>query len=139
MISYSGWEREGAQVIRDVAESGVPFTRILDLLSAIHLMDAERGVWLTDEARSACTVELVRRAAKVGAQVTAMNKRNGTVARSYRREMSLNSRLAAGRMLDVGLGAFARALAKRASAHIEQTKAVREGYHAVLAAIEAAA
>jgi hypothetical protein len=36
-----------------------------------------------------------------------MNNANGTIARSYRRELGKNSRLACAKMLNVGLGAAA--------------------------------
>ena len=41
ILSYTGWDREASQLIRDVSEA-ISFTRALDLLGAIHLMTIER-------------------------------------------------------------------------------------------------
>ena len=64
-----------------------------------------------------------------------MHNQNGTIARSYRREMSKNSRLAAASLLNVGLGAAAQALAKRESARADQERATRSAYFNTVQAI----
>jgi hypothetical protein len=139
ILSYSGWEREASQLIRDISEA-IPFTRALDLLGAIQLMAIERqGFFKSDEAFSCCVVELLRRTSRVSCQVVAMNNTNGTIARSYRRELGKNSRLACAKMLNVALGSAAQALAKRESKRADETKAVQANYWATVAAIEAAA
>jgi hypothetical protein len=69
----------------------------------------------------------------------AMNSHNGTIEKSYRREMSRNSRLATARLLNLGLGAAAVALAKREAKRADEAKATRESYWAGVAAIESAA
>jgi regulator of PEP synthase PpsR (kinase-PPPase family) len=86
-----------------------------------------------------CTVELLRRTSRVSCKVVAMNNTNGTIARSYRREMGKESRLACAKMLTVALGSAAQALAKREAARAGEVKAVRADYWATVAAIEAAA
>ena len=137
VLTYNGWEREASALIRDISES-ISFTRALDLLGAIHLMQIERGAFRSDEALACCTVELMRRAANVGTKVVSMNAHNGTISNSYRREMSRNTRLAAARLLNVGLGAAAVALAKREAKRADETKATRTDYWAAVAAIEQA-
>jgi hypothetical protein len=138
VLSYNGWEREAAALIRDVSEN-ISFTRALDLMGAVLLMQHERGTFRSDDALACCTVELMRRAANVGTKVVRMNAHNQTISNSYRREMSRNSRLACARLLNVGLGAAAAALAKRAAAKADQAKQVRSDYYAAVAAIESAA
>jgi hypothetical protein len=92
-LSYNGHEREAAQLIRDISEA-IPFTRVLDLLGAIHLMQIERHTFKGDEALACSTVELMRRTSRVGCKVVAMSNSNGTITRSYRRELGKDSRLA---------------------------------------------
>jgi hypothetical protein len=139
VLSYNGWEREGSALIRDIAEN-ISFTRALDLLGAIHLMNIERpGVFKSDDGLACRTVELFRRTSRVGCKVMAMNSHNGTIEKSYRREMSRNSRLATARLLNLGLGAAAVALAKREAKRADEAKATRESYWAGVAAIESAA
>jgi hypothetical protein len=139
VISYNGWEREAAQLIRDVSEA-ISFTRALDLLGAIHLMTIERpGFFKSEEALACSTVELMRRTSRVGCKVVAMSNHNGTITRSYRREMGKDSRLACAKMLTVALGAAAQALAKREVARAGEVKAVQADYWATVHAIEAAA
>jgi hypothetical protein len=138
ILSYSGWEREAAQLIRDISDV-IPFTRALDLLGAIHLMQIERRTFKSDEAFSCSTVELLRRTSRVSCRVTAMNNSNGTIARSYRREMGKDSRLACAKMLNVALGGAAQALAKREYKRADEAKAVQADYWASVHAIEAAA
>jgi hypothetical protein len=139
ILSYSGWEREASQLIRDISDV-IPFTRALDLLGAIHLMTIERqGFFKSEEAFSCCVVELLRRTSRVSCQVVAMNNANGTIARSYRRELGKNSRLACAKMLMVALGSAAQALAKREAKRADETKAVQADYWATVKAIEASA
>jgi hypothetical protein len=139
ILSYTGWEREAAQLIRDISEA-IPFTRVLDLLGAIHLMQIERRTFKSDEAFSCSMVELLRRTtSRVGCKVVAMSNHNGTITRSYRREMGKDSRLACAKMLTVALGAAAQALAKREVARAGEVKAVQADYWATVHAIEAAA
>ena len=111
VLTYNGWEREGAALVRDIGEA-IPFTRALDLMTAIILMQIERpDYWKGDEAIQCSTTELMRRTCRVGCMVVAMNNANGTIENSYRREMSREFRKAAFRFLFMGLGAAAKALA----------------------------
>jgi hypothetical protein len=137
-LSYTGWEREAAQLIRDVSDV-IPFTRALDLLGAIHLMQIERHTFKSDEAFQCSTVELLRRTSRVSCKVVAMNNTNGTISRSYRREMGKDSRLACAKLLMVSLGSAAQALAKRESKRADEAKAVQSDYWAAVHAIEQAA
>jgi hypothetical protein len=137
VLTYNGHEREAAQLIRDISEV-IPFTRALDLLGAIHLMQIERRAFKSDEAFSCSTVELMRRTSRVGCKVVAMSNHNGTITRSYRREMGKESRLACARMLNVSLGAAAQALAKREYKRADETKAVQADYWSAVNSIAAA-
>lgn len=136
ILSYSGWDREASQLIRNVSEA-ISFTRALDLLGAIHLLQIERNFFRSEEALACCTVELLRRTSRVSCQVVAMNNTNGTIARSYRREMGKNSRLACAKMLMVALGGAAQALAKRKSKRADQERETRSSYYAVVNSIAA--
>jgi hypothetical protein len=137
ILSYGGWEREASQLIRDISDV-IPFTRALDLLAAIHLMQMERpGFFKTEESMACCTVELLRRTSRVSCQVVAMNNTNGTIARSYRRELGKNSRLACAKMLMVALGSAAQALAKRESKRADQERETRASYYDAVRALEA--
>jgi hypothetical protein len=139
VLSYNGWEREASALIRDIAES-ITFTRALDLLGAILLLNLERPLAFKSEEAMACSiVELFRRTSRVGCKVVSMNTHNGTIENSYRREMSRNSRLAAARLLMTGLGAAAMALAKRSSRQEAEAKKVREAYWQTVRALEASA
>jgi hypothetical protein len=137
-LSYNGHDREAAQLIRDIADV-IPFTRALDLLGAIHLMQMERKFFRNDEALACSTVELMRRTSRVGCKVVAMSNHNGTITRSYRREMGKDSRLACAKMLNVSLGNAAQALAKREYRRADEAKAVQASYWASVHAIEQAA
>jgi hypothetical protein len=64
VLSYNGWTREASQLIRDVSEA-ISFTRALDLLGAIHLMQIERRFFKTEESMACRTVELLRRTSRV--------------------------------------------------------------------------
>jgi hypothetical protein len=132
-LSYSGWEREASQLIRDCAEQ-TTFLRVLDLLTAVHLLNLE-GYWRSEEAMGCSMVELLRRTSRVDCKVMAMSAANGTISRSYRRELSRNSRLAAARLLNVGLGGAAVALAKLEAAREEKAQAVRSDYWSAVNAI----
>jgi hypothetical protein len=129
ILSYNGYERDAAQLIRNVSDV-IPFTRALDLLGAIHLLQIERRFFKTEESMACCTVELLRRTSRVGCKVVATNNSNGTITRSYRREMGKDSRLACAKMLTVALGAAAQALAKREAARAGEVKAVQADYWA---------
>jgi hypothetical protein len=134
-LSYSGWEREASQLIRDCAEQ-TTFLRVLDLLTAVHLLNLE-GYWRSEEAMGCSMVELLRRTSRVDCKVMAMSAANGTISRSYRRELSRNSRLAAARRLNVGLGGAAEALAGREAKRADQERVTRSSYFAAVAAIAA--
>ena len=141
-LSYSKWDAEASATIRDLAES-LTFTRALDLLGALHLIRIERpttfrsdGSGSSDEAFACCVVELMRRAGNVGRRFARVLP-GETRQHSYRKELSRNTRLAAARYLNVGLGAAAVALAKREAAREEAARATRANYWDAVAAIEA--
>jgi hypothetical protein len=133
-LSYSSYEREAAQLLRDISEA-ITFTRVLDLLTAVHLLHLE-GRWRSDEAMACSMVELLRRTSRVSCQVTAQNNHNGAIKCSWRRELGKNSRLAAARMLTVALGGACAALALRKSKRADQERAARTAYYDVVRSLE---
>jgi hypothetical protein len=110
---------QAAALVRDIAEN-TAFLRALDLMTAFHLMNLETR-FRSPEAFACSTVELMRRAANVGRFITEQRESNGTIRRSFRKEVSKEVRLEAARLLELGLGAAARELAK-----LEHTRAARE-------------
>jgi hypothetical protein len=135
-LSYTVWQQEASAIIRDLGEA-LPFTRALDLHGAIQLLAIERPqTFRSDEALACCTVELFRRAANQGRRWGKTRASDGMQA-SYRVEVSKNTRLETARYLNIGLGAAAMALAKRAAAKADQAKQVRSDYYAAVAAIAA--
>jgi hypothetical protein len=127
-MSYCGWDREGAQLVRDVAEA-VTFERVLGIVGAVHLLNLERGFFRTEESFKCSMVELVRRTSRVGCHVTAMNNTSGTIKTSYRRELSKNSRLAAFNYLLAGVGLAAAKLAEIEHGRKAREQATKETYH----------
>lgn len=140
-LSYNQWETEASALIRDLGEA-MTFTRALDLLGAAFLIQIERPhSFRSEEAFQCCVVELFRRAAggHVGRRVAAMREENGTIRRSYRKEVPRQTRLAAFRYLNVGLGAAAAALAKREAARADQERETRAAYYQAVNSIAASA
>jgi hypothetical protein len=134
-LSYSSYEREASQLIRDVSEA-ITFTRALDLFTAVHLLHLE-GRWRSEESMACSMVELLRRTSRVSCQITSQNNHNGSISCSYRRELSRPSRLAAARMLMVSLGGACSALALRKSKRAAQERAARKSYYDAVNAIAA--
>ena len=126
-LSYSKSDAEASGLIRDLAEV-MSFTRALDLLGAIHLLNIERPTTFRSEDAVACVaVELFRRAANVGRKFARILP-GETHQHSYRQEVSKQTRLATFRYLNVGLGAAALALAKREAKREEDARATRASY-----------
>jgi hypothetical protein len=126
-LSYSKSDAEASALIRDVAEV-MSFSRALDLLGAIHLLNIERPTTFRSEDAVACVaVELFRRAANVGRKFARILP-GETHQHSYRQEVSKQTRLATFRYLNVGLGAAALALAKREAKREEDARATRASY-----------
>jgi hypothetical protein len=138
-FTHNKWESEASRIIRDIGES-LSFTRAFDLIGALHLIAIERpGFFKSDEAFACSTIEVLRRAAKIGRFVTEMRESNGTIARSFRTEVPRNTRLAAAKFIHLGAGAAAQSLAKLESKRADEAKAVRADYWQAVAAIEQAA
>jgi hypothetical protein len=137
-FTHNKWDTEAARIVRDIGES-LPFTRAFDLIGALHLIAIERPVFFRTEESFACsTVEVMRRAAGVGRFVTEMREANGTIRRSFRQEVPRNARLAAAKLLYMGAGAAAEALAKLVVKRAEKAKAVRHDYWSVVRALASA-
>jgi hypothetical protein len=134
-LSYNGHEREASQLIRDCADQ-ITWLRAFDLITAVHLLHLE-GYWRSEGAMACSLVELLRRTSRVGCRVVAMNNSNGTIERSYRRELSRPSRLAAARMLMVALGGACSAIALRKHKRADQERETRASYYDAVRAIEA--
>jgi hypothetical protein len=138
-FTHNKWDTDASRIIRDMGE-GLSFTRAFDLLGALHLISIERpGFFKSDEAFACSTVEVLRRAANIGRFVTEMRESNGTIRRSFRQEVPRNSRLATAKLLHMGAGVAAAALAKLEAAKAEKAKATRGDFWATVAALEAAA
>jgi hypothetical protein len=127
-MTYNGWDREGAQMVRDVSEA-VNFERVLGIVGAVHLLNLERGFFISEESFKCSMVELVRRSSRVSCQITAMNNVSGTIKTSYRRELSRDSRLAAFNYLLAGVGLAARKLAEIEHGRKEREQATKDAYH----------
>jgi hypothetical protein len=127
-MSYNGHVREGAQMVRDVAEA-VTFERVLGTVGAVHLMQMERGSFLSEEAFKCSMVELVRRTSRVGCMVMAQNNVSGAITKSYRREMSRPSRLCAFDFLLAGVGLAAQKLAEIEHGRKAREQATKTAYH----------
>jgi hypothetical protein len=134
-MSYNGWTREGAQMVRDVSEA-VTFERVLGIVGAVHLLNLERQFFLSDEAFKCSMVELVRRTSRVGCKIVSMNNTNGTIGKSYRRELSRDSRLAAFDYLTAGVGLAALKLAEIERGRKAREQATKEAYHRTIAAMD---
>jgi hypothetical protein len=144
-FTHNKWDTEASRLIRDIGEA-LSFTRAFDLIGALHLIAIERPLFFksdssgaNDEAFACSSVEVLRRAANIGRFVTEMRESNGTIRRSFRKEVPRNARLAAAKFIHLGLGAAAKAMAKREAAREEQAKAVRSDYWATVRALESAA
>jgi hypothetical protein len=137
-LSYNVWQQEASAIIRDLGDA-LSFTRALDLLGAIHLLAIERPqTFRSEDALACCVVELFRRAANVGRRWGKTRAVDG-LQPSYRVEVAKQTRLETARYLNIGLGAAAAALAKRAAEKADQAKQVRSDYYAAVAAIEQSA
>ena len=83
-------------------------------------------------------MEALRRVAGIGRFITEMRESNGTIRRSFRQEVSRGTRQAAGKMIRLGLGGAAQALAKREAARADKERVTRANYWQAVQAIEAA-
>jgi hypothetical protein len=113
------------------------FTRALDLMTALHLFHIERPhAFRSDDAFKAVTVEVFRRAANVGIKFAPL-KPGATSQISYRKALSLPSRLATAGYLQLALGAAGEALAKREAKRADQERDTRSAYYEAVNAIAA--
>jgi hypothetical protein len=137
-LSFNIHDREGSALVRDIAEAdGMTFIRALDLMTALHLMQIERPhAFRSEDAFKAVTVETFRKAANVGLMFAPLrpgaNRQQG-----YRKALSLPSRLATARYLQLSLGGAAEALAKREAKRADQERETRASYYAVVNSIAA--
>jgi hypothetical protein len=136
-LSFQVHDREACALIRDISEGeGMSFTRCLDLMTGLHLARIERPrMFVSDEAFLAVTVAVFRRVAGVGRRWGKV--RADSSQASYRKEISLPSRLASGRYLNQALGAIAVALATREAKREEQERDTRHSYYQAVQAIAA--
>jgi hypothetical protein len=137
-LSFNIHDREASALVRDVAEGeGMTFTRALDLMTALHLLQIERPhAFRTDDSFKAVMVETFRKAANVGLRWAPIRP-GASRQQGYRKAISLPSRLATARYLDAALGAAGEALAKREAKRADQERATRSSYFAAVAAIAA--
>ncbi len=124
-FTHNKWDTNASRLIRDIGNR-LSFTRAFDLLGALHLVAIERpGFFKSDEAFACCVVEVLRRASDIGRFVTEMRESSGTIRRSFRKEVPRDARLATAKLLHLGKGTAAEALAKREAARPDEAKAVR--------------
>ena len=122
--------------MRDLGDS-LCFTRALDLFAALHLHEIERPHFFkSDDAFRCVTVELLRRAGKVGL-VWAPLKPSASRQIGYRKELSRATRLEVYRLLFTGLGQAAVALARNEAKRAEEQQQTENAYHAAVSAIAA--
>jgi hypothetical protein len=88
----------------------------------------------SDDAFKAVTVEVFRRSANVGRRFAPIRP-GASRQQSYRKEVSLPTRLATARYLDSALGAASEALAKREASRADQERETRSSYFAAVDAI----
>jgi hypothetical protein len=136
-FTHNKYETAASAIIRDIGEA-LTFTRAFDLVAALHLLQIERGAFRTEEALEFCTVEALRRAAGIGRFITEMREAKGTIRRSFRKEVDKNTRAAAAKLIRMGIGVAALALAKREAARADKERATRASYWQAVQAIEAA-
>ena len=136
-FTHNKYETAASAIIRDIGEA-LTFTRAFDLVAALHLLQIERGAFRTEEALEFCTVEALRRTAGIGRFITEMREAKGTIRRSFRKEVDKNTRAAAAKLIRVGIGVAALALAKREAARADKERATRASYWQAVQAIEAA-
>ena len=139
--THNGWVAEASQIIRDIGEAQT-WERLFDIASAAYLLQFERPHrFKSDEAFRCVLVELLRRCANVGTKVVAMNNQEhaSTIRRSYRRDISLNSRLRAAEFIRAGLGAAAEELAKVAVKRTAEAERTRTAYRETVESIAALA
>jgi hypothetical protein len=133
-LSYNARDAEASVVIRDLNDT-LSFTRALDLLAGMHLLNIERpNTFRTVEAFACCVVEQFRRAGNVGRGWSRVLP-GETRQHSYRKELSRNTRLATASYLNVALGAAALALAKREAKREADAKVTQADYYAVVRAL----
>jgi hypothetical protein len=135
-LSFNINDRTACSLVRDIAEAeGMNFFRALDLMTALHLLKAERPhIFRSDDAFKAVTVEVFRKAANVGLRFAPLRP-SATHQTSYRKSICLSSRLATYRYLQSALGAAGEALAKREAKRAEQERNTRASYFAAVDAI----
>lgn len=138
-MTYNGWDREGAQMVRDVSEA-VTFERVLGIVGAIHLLNLDRpGFFRTEESFKCSMIEMVRRTSRISCKVVAMSASRGTISCSWRRELSKNSRLAAFNYLMAGVGLAALKLAEIEHGRKAREQANKEAYYRAIGAMDTAA
>ena len=139
--THNGWLTEASQIIRDIGEAQT-WERLFDVAAAACLLRLERPHrFKSDEAFRCVVVELLRRCANVGTKVVAMtnHEQASTIRRSYRRDISLNSRLRAAEFIRAGLGAAAEALAKVALKRAGEAERTLTAYQETVESIAALA
>ena len=135
-FTHNKYETAASAIIRDIGEA-LTFTRAFDLVAALHLLQIERGAFRTEEALEFCTLEALRRAAGIGRFITEMRESNGTIRRSFRQEVSRGTRQAAGKMIRLGLGVAAQALAQREAKRADRERETWTAYWQAVQAIAA--
>jgi hypothetical protein len=137
-MSFNIHDREACALIRDISEGdGMSYVYCLDLMTALCLLRVERPrAFFSDEAFLAVMLETFRKRANVGLRFAPLRP-GANRQQSYRKALSLPTRLAAARYLMLALGGAAEALAKREAKRADQERITRSSYFAAVAAIAA--
>jgi hypothetical protein len=131
-LTYSKTHREACGIIRDLSES-LSFTRILDLATACHLHQLDRPHFYQSEDSFRCVmVEQLRRAGHIGRHIVSQVEDTGVIRRSYRNSILKDTRMEIARLVMVGVGQAAQALAKLAHTKAQREKAVTADYYAAI-------
>jgi hypothetical protein len=137
-MSFNIHDREACTLIRDISEGdGMSYVYCLDLMTALCLLRVERPpAFRSDEAFLAVMLETFRKRANVGLRFAPLRP-GANRQQSYRKALSLPTRLAAARYLMLALGGAAEALAKREAKRADQERETRASYYDAVRALEA--
>jgi hypothetical protein len=132
-LTFNIHDRTACILIRDIAEAeGMTFTRALDLMTSLHLLRIERPhAFRSEDAFKAVTVEVFRKAAKVGVLFAPLRP-GMTRQQSYRKALNLQSRLATAGYLMLALSGAGEALAKLETKRADHERTTRTNYYAAV-------
>jgi hypothetical protein len=133
-LTHNKWETEAAAMLRDVFEQ-MTLTRALDLLGALMLLRLERpDFFRSDEAFRCTVIEMFRRETLYGRHIVSVDEETGGI-RSYRRDVSRQTRNSAFGFLYSAIGAAAQALATREHKRATEEASLKQSYYTAVEAL----